>query len=173
MRILFLLVLVWWEVSSLKSHQVHLSCLGVTCNLFYVPSSRLWRLNLLSKLTHLVCWKLLQIYIGMMDGFGKTSSSLRKNHKLSQCKILSVSDGYLARDTWAWTALYHSSTEWLACVKLVSRANLALTLLVCNLQESLSLAQITSNLRSSVSKHHDTYWSNPKSPLHIMTFLHL
>ena len=55
------------------------------------------------------------------------SSSFKKNKKISQCKILAVSGGYLARETWACTALYHSSTEQLPCLKLVSRTNLALT----------------------------------------------
>ena len=31
---------------------------------------------------------------------------------------------------------------------------------------------MTSKLRSSSGKHHDTYWSIPKSPHHAMTFLH-
>ena len=95
-----------------------------------------------------------------------------KNQKISQCKILTVSGGYLVWDTRACTALYHSSIEWLPCLKLVSRANLALISLVCGLQKSSNLAHMTSKLRSSGSQHHDIYWSIPKSPLHAMTFLH-
>ena len=41
-----------------------------------------------------------------------------------------------------------------------------------SLAKSSYLAQITSKLRFSVGKHHDTYWSIPKSPPHTMTFLH-
>ena len=99
-------------------------------------------------------------------------SSFKKNQKIPLCKILAVSHGFLARDNWACTALYLSSTEWLPSMKLVSMANLALSLLVCGLQKSSNLANMTSKLRSSGSKHHDRYWSIPKSPLHAMTFLH-
>ena len=44
--------------------------------------------------------------------------------------------------------------------------------MACGLQKSSYLDHITSKLKSSVGKHHDTYWSIPKSPLHAMTFLH-
>ena len=69
-------------------------------------------------------------------------------------------------------SIVHSSTEWLPHLKLVSRSNLALISLVCGLQKSSNLAHRTSKLRSSGSKHHDTYWSIPKSPLNAMNFLH-
>ena len=49
------------------------------------------------------------------------SLSFRKNEKIFQCKILAASGEYLARDTWTWTALYHSSAEWLPCLKLVQQ----------------------------------------------------
>ena len=100
------------------------------------------------------------------------SSSFRKNQNISLCKILAVSGGYSARDTWAWTAFYHSLTDLFPCLKFVSRLNLALTSLVCGLQKSSYLDHVTSKLKSSVGKHHDTYWSIPKSPLNTMTFLH-
>ena len=70
------------------------------------------------------------------------------------------------------TALYHSSTEWLPCLKLVSRSNLALTALVYGLQKSSKFAHMTSKLRSSGGKDHDTYWSTQKSLLCVMTFLY-
>ena len=41
------------------------------------------------------------------------------------------------------------------------------------LAKIFNLAHMISKLRSSGSKHHNTYWSIPKSPLHAMTFLHL
>ena len=114
-----------------------------------------------------------QIYIWIINVLETNSSSFRKNQKISQCKILAVSGGYLARDTWAWTALYtHQLTDCLV-LKLVSRSNLALFLLVCSLQISSYSAQITSKLISSWVKHHDTYWSIPKSRIHAMTCLHL
>ena len=43
------------------------------------------------------------------------------------------------------------------CLKLFSRPNLVLTSFVCGLQKSSYLDHITSKLKSSVGKHHDTY----------------
>ena len=76
--------------------------------------------------------------------------------------------GYLAKLTWACTALYHLSTLLLPCLKLVKRSNLACTLFDCGLQKSSNLSQII----SSVSLIHYTYWSMPKSPDQAITFLH-
>ena len=51
-----------------------------------------------------------------------------------------------------------SSPEFLMChIKLVSRSNLALTSLVCDLQKSSNVTHMTTKLRSSGGKHHDTY----------------
>ena len=41
----------------------------ISLQLCDVPSSRLWRLCFLGKLPQLACWKLLQIYIIIIDGF--------------------------------------------------------------------------------------------------------
>ena len=100
------------------------------------------------------------------------SLPFKKNQNISLCKILVVSGGYLARHTWACTVLYHSSTDLFPCLKLVSRSNLALTSFTCGLQKSSYLAYITSKQRFSAGKHHETYQSIPKSPLHTMTYLH-
>ena len=67
---LFPLALDLWEVCSLMSHQIHLSHLGITCNLFYVMCGRLWWLHLLSKLPNFACRKLLQINVRIIDGLG-------------------------------------------------------------------------------------------------------
>ena len=56
---LFPLVPAWLEVCSLVLHKISLSHLVVTCNLFYMPSNRLWGFHFLGKLPHLTCWKLL------------------------------------------------------------------------------------------------------------------
>ena len=69
-RLLFPLALAWWEVSSLMSHQIHLSCLGVTCNLFNMMCSRPEWLHLLCKLPDFACKKHFQIYITIIDGLG-------------------------------------------------------------------------------------------------------
>ena len=67
---LFLLALAWWVVCSLMPQKAHLGCLQVTCNFFYMSSSRLWGLHFLGKLPYLACWKPLQINIGIIHGFG-------------------------------------------------------------------------------------------------------
>ena len=100
------------------------------------------------------------------------SSSLRKNQKMSLCRIFAVSGGYFARLNWACTALYHSFTLLLPCLKLVSRSNLACTSLYWGLQNSSNLLQIVSSITWSVGKPQDTYWSMSKSPDQAMTFLH-
>ena len=64
------------------------------------------------------------------------SSSFKKNHNISLCKILGLSGGYLARDTFPCIALYHSSTDWFPCLKHVSRSNLVVISCACCLQES-------------------------------------
>ena len=81
------------------------------------------------------------------------SSSCKKNQNMSQCKILTVSGGYLARLTSTCTALYHSSTLLLPCLKLVSRSKWALTSFDCGLQNSSNFPHIVSNLSSSAEKH--------------------
>ena len=78
---LFPLALAWWEVCYLMSQQVHLSCLGVTCNFVNVPSGRLWGLHFLGKLPHLACWKLLQISIEIIYGFENKLHLLGKTRK--------------------------------------------------------------------------------------------
>ena len=100
------------------------------------------------------------------------SSSCRKNQKMSLCKILAVSGGYFARLTWACTTLYYSSTLLLPCLKFVRRSEWVLTSFNCGLQNSSNFPQIVSKLRSSAGKHHDTYWSLPKSQPQAITFLY-
>ena len=103
--------------------------------------------------------------------FETNSSSLRKNQKLSLCRIMTVSCGYLANTIWVCTALYHSSTYLSPFQKLVSKLNLALTSLDWGLQNSSNFPQITSRVSSSLVRCHETYWSIPKSPLQAITFL--
>ena len=99
------------------------------------------------------------------------SSPLRKNQNMSLCNILAVSAGYFARLIYAWTALYHSSPLISSCLKLVKRSNLALTSLIWGLQNFTNLFHIISKHNSSWGKHHDTYWSIPKSPDQAKTLL--
>ena len=89
----------------------------------------------------------------------------RKNQKMSLCKILTVSGGYLARLTCAFTALYHSSTFLLPCLKLVRRSKQACTYFDWGLQNSSNFPQNVSKVNSFDGKLHETYWSMPKSPL--------
>ena len=100
------------------------------------------------------------------------SSSCKKNQNISQCRTLAVSGEYLVRLTYVCTALYHSSTLLLPCLKLVRRSKWALTSFNCGLQNSSNFPQIVSKLSSSADKHKDTYWSIPKLLLQTITFLH-
>ena len=58
------------------------------------------------------------------------------------------------------------------CLKLARRPKQAHTSLDCGLQNSSYIAQIGSRLRSSFDNHQYPYWSMPKSPPQVMTFLH-
>ena len=100
------------------------------------------------------------------------SSSFKKNQKMLWCKMFAVSCGYLARHTWACTALYYLSSDLLPWQKLVSRSNPAHTSFAWGFQNSSYLDHILSKLSSSADKHHEIYWSIPKSPPHATTFLH-
>ena len=90
----------------------------------------------------------------------------------SRSKILAVSGGYLARLIWACSELYHSCKLLVPCLKLVNRSKWTLTSFDCGLQNSSNFPQIVSKVSSSPGKHHETYWSMPKSPLQATTFLH-
>ena len=76
------------------------------------------------------------------------------------------------RFTCACTALYHSSMLLFPWQKLVNRSSQAHTLLDCGLQKFSNLSQIVSRFISSLDSTQDTYWSIPKSPDHVITFLH-
>ena len=88
------------------------------------------------------------------------------------CKIFAVSGGYLAKFTWFGTALNHSSTLISPWQNLVKISYLALSAFVWGLQNSSNFFYIISKHSSSCGKHHEMYWSNPKSPDHAITFLH-
>ena len=90
---------------------------------------------------------------------------------MSLCRILAVSGGYFARLTWACTALYHSSTLLLPCLKCINMSNLTCTSLDWGLQNSWNLSQIVSSINWSVGKPQDTYLSMPMSPDQAITFL--
>ena len=91
---------------------------------------------------------------------------------MSLWMIFAVSGGYLARLTCTCTVLYHSSTLLLPCLKLVRRSNLACTSFDWGLQNSSNLSQIISSVSRSVGRPQETYWSIPKSPDQVITFLH-
>ena len=100
------------------------------------------------------------------------SSSFRKKTKDVHVMYFGCFQGYLAKFTCACMALYHSSTIWFPCLKLVSRSNLAQTSLDCGLQYSLYFSHIVSRVRLFEDKFQDTYWSILQSLLHAITFLH-
>ena len=153
---LFPLWLALWEVSSLMPQKIKLSCLRVTGNCFDVSSGWLWRFHYLANCLTLLVGNFSRSILESFMVLETNYSSFRK-----KSEYISMQDACsfwwdLAREPWAWTALYHSSTDLFPCLKLVSRSNLALTSFVCGLQKSSYLGQITSKLKSSLGKQHDT-----------------
>ena len=120
----FSLVFAWWEVCLLVSHQIDLSCFGVTYNLLDVLCNYFWCLHLLCKLPNLACKELVKINTTAIAGFRHKLFIFQEKQKMSQCKMFAVACGYLARHTWACTSLYHSSADLLPWQKLVSRSTL-------------------------------------------------
>ena len=141
--------------------------LGVTCHLLDVPGGHLRTLRLLCKLPDLGCGKLVQVYVAVINYLGDKFFIFKEEPKDVPVKDLGCFWGYLAKATWICTALYHSSTDLFPCWKLLSKSNLALTSFNWGLQNSSNLSQMV-----SVDKLQETYWPMPKSPLHIITFLH-
>ena len=125
-------------------------------------------LKLLHKLPHFTSWKSTLPSVIVLD---TKSSSCKKNKKTSQCNIFTVSDGYFARFTCTWAALYHSLMLLLLWWKVVKRSNWPLTSLDCGLQKSLNLSQIVSRFISPLDNPQDTYWSIPNLPDQGITFL--
>ena len=128
--------------------------------------------NLLASCLTLLAEHFSRLMLESLIVLETNSSSLRKNQNVLLCNILAVSAGYFARLICVWMVLYHSSTLVSPYRKLVKRSNLALILLVWGLQNSSNLFHIISKHNSSWGKHHDTYWSIPKSPDQATTFLH-
>ena len=96
-RVLFPLALTWWEVCSLMPHEISFSCLRVTCNLFYMPCSRLWRFHLLGKLSHLAWWELLQINVRIIDDLENKILIFQENTKYISVQDLSCSRWVLGK----------------------------------------------------------------------------
>ena len=101
------------------------------------------------------------------------SSSLGKNPQMSLWSILAVSGEFLAKETWVWTALYHSSTDlfpcWKPCEKMKPSPHFIWLRLAETLQTSPKLYQA---LALHWTSSRETYWSMLKSPLQAITFLH-
>ena len=91
------------------------------------------------------------------------NSSFKKIQNISLCRIWAVSWEYLANATCVCTALYHSLTLISPCLKLVSKSNLALTSLVCGLQNSSHSSMWHSGGVLPLPQAHwelpDTYWA--------------
>ena len=127
------LVLACWEVCTLMPHKINLHDMGVTCHLLDMPGSHLWTLHLPCKLPEFACRKLVQVYVVIIV-LETNSSSFRKNQK---------------RFLWVWIALYHSSTDFFPCWKLVRRSNLALT----SLTETCITLQTSPRLCQALALH--------------------
>ena len=92
---------------------------------------------------------------------------------MSLVRIAVVSGGYSHNGMCAYTTLYHSSMLLLPCQKVVNKSNHAHTTFDCDLQKSSNLDHIVCNVTSVVGRAHEMYISNPTSPDHWITFLHL
>ena len=96
----------------------------------------LWAFHFLGQLAHTACGELVKIHTAFLYCFGhKVLIFHKKNQRMSLCSILAFSGGYLARLIWACTALYHSSTLLVSCLKLVKRSKQALTFTCLRLVE--------------------------------------
>ena len=87
-RMLFPLALAWWEVCSFMHHQVHLSTLGVTC--FMSLAVDFEDSIFLASCLILLAGNFSRSILESLIVLETSSSSLRKNQKISQCKILAV-----------------------------------------------------------------------------------
>ena len=76
----------------------------------------------LTLLAGIISRRILESLIVLETNF----SCLRKNQNMSLCKIFAVSGGYFPRLIWVCTALYHSSTLFSPCLKLVNNQILLL-----------------------------------------------
>ena len=126
---LFLLGLAWWEASPLMPHEINLICLGSFATPLMCLAADFEDSIFLASCLTLLAGNFSRSILESFMALERNSSSFRKKQNISLCKILAVSGGCLARDTSAWTALYHSSTDLFPCLKLVSRSNLALDIL--------------------------------------------
>ena len=169
---LFLLVFSLWKLCVLVLHQIDLHSLWVTSHLFDILAVAFELSIFFASCLILLAGNFSTSMLPSFMVLDTSSSSHKKNQKISQCRILAVSGGYLARLTCICTALYHSSTFLLLCLKLVRRSKWALTSFDCGLQNSSNFPQILSKLSSSADMHQDTYWSIQKSLLQAVTFLH-
>ena len=143
----------------------------VTSHLLDMVHSCLGTFHYLDKLPHFTSQKFLKMHITIIDGLGYKFLIMQEKPKnFTMEDLCCFWGGYLARLTWACTALYYSSILLLPCQKLASRSKEVQASLVCGLQNSSYFPQIVSRLRSSFDKPKDTYWSTPKSQLEAITF---
>ena len=140
----YLIKCVWVACGSLATHLMYLA-VALEHSIFLASWCTLLEGNLFKSMS-----------LSSMV-FLTNSSSLRKNQKISLCKILAITCGYLAKATCVCTVLYHSSTPLLPCLKLVSKSNLDQTSLDWGLQNSSNFSHITSRATSSFIKFQDTY----------------
>ena len=166
-----LLVFACWQFCALVSEKVDLHGLGITCNLLYVAFSGFGALHPFCKLA-CSTWRM-QIYTFITDCSWYKLLILQEKPENVSVKDLGRFLGYLARLTCACTALYLSSTLQLPCLKLMRWSKWAHTSFDWGLQNSSNFPQIVCKVNSSDSKLQDMYWSMPKSPDHVITFLHI
>ena len=135
-------------------------CLAVAFELSYFLAN--WNTLLAGNLSKLTLPSLM-----VLD---TKSSSFRKNQKMSLWSILAVSRGiWLSLLVSAQHCTTHPCCSFLV-LKLVSKSNLAQTLLDCGLQYSSYFPHIVSRVSSFEDRFQDTHWSIVQSPLHAITF---
>ena len=172
---LFLLVFVCWKICVLVPHQIDLCHLGFTCHLLDVSDTVTFELSIfLASCLILLAGNLPRSILLSFMVLDTDSSSLRKNQK------------YLCEESWLWLSLVdtwseqpgsgqcytiHPPTCFLAGSLLEDQIGPTLHLNgACRILQTF--LQIVSRVTSSVDRLQETYWSMPKSPLQVITFLH-
>ena len=171
-RMLFPFGLASCGVSFSMPHEVNLGSLGVTCNCFDVSSVWLWGLCFLASCLTLLAGNFWRSILEWFIVLETTLSSFRK-----KTEYISVQD---TCSFWWVLGKRYLSLNYI--VLLIIRSILLSE--ACQQVKSGSkfigvwlvkysyLEHITSKHKFSSDKHHDTYWSIPKSLLYAMTFWH-
>ena len=134
-------------------------CLQISSYLLNMMCSGLWALELFCQLLNTTGREFVQINTSSVIVLDTNSSSHKKNQKMSQCNIFTVSEEYFVRFTCTCTALYHSSMLLFPWWKLVKRSNWAGITVYKNLHTSPKLCQNSFHLWITPRIHTDPFQS--------------